>query len=269
MEIVIEYVLIENALINFIVLKTVSLLTKEKGRFFVLTACLGGVLAVVMPLLYLSPIGYVLMGVGVAILSVCLSFKFSNLKKFLQLFLSFFVTLFLYGGACYFFENAFGISSLLIVLAVVCVVFATVLFLVKKFNRKKSIENFCFDVQIVIGERSCACKGFLDSGNLFFDPVTEKPVTLVNLKVFEKLFVDIKICDILMRSEKLKTLKFAHFVSFNTLGKGDKILVFQVDKMVVEKRVFEKALLGLSLKDFENTFGTDIILHNNFAVTNG
>ena len=148
-------------------------------------------------------------------------------------------------------------------------VFATVLFLVKKFNRKKSIENFCFDVLIVIGERSCACKGFLDSGNLFFDPVTEKPVTLVNLKVFEKLFADIKICDILMRSEKLKTLKFAHFVSFNTLGKGDKILVFQVDKMVVEKRVFEKSLLGLSLKDFENTFGTDIILHNNFAVTNG
>ena len=268
MEIVIEYVLLENALINFIVLKTVSLLTKEKGRFFVLTACLGGILAVVIPLLYLSPIGYVLMDVGVAILSVCLSFKFSNLKKFLQLFLCFFVTLFLYGGACYFFENAFGISSLLIVLVVVSVVFVAVLFLVKRFNRKKCIENFCFDVQIVVGDKSCVCKGFLDSGNMLFDPITEKPVTLVNLKVFEKLFTDIKICDILMRSEKLKNLKFAHFVSFNTLGQGNKILVFQVDQMVVEKRVFEKVLLGLSLKDFEKTFGTDIILHNNLAVAN-
>ena len=41
MKIVIEYVLLENFLINIIVLKTVELFLKEKGRLFFLSALLG------------------------------------------------------------------------------------------------------------------------------------------------------------------------------------------------------------------------------------
>ena len=44
------------------------------------------------------------------------------------------------------------------------------------------------------------------------------------------------------------------------------ILVFQVDKVVLENgNVLENATLGLALKNFNEAFGTDVILHNNLS----
>lgn len=265
MEIVVEYVLLENLLINMIVLKTTALLTKEKGRLFLLSSFLSACLTVAMPIFYLSAFGYFLIEIGVAILSICLSFKFKTFKKFIHIFLCFFVTLFVYGGACYFFESLFGIQSILIVLGIVVFVFVIIKFLMKKFNRKASIDGFCFNVEIETGGIVTHWKGFLDSGNMLFDPLTESPVTLINYKVFSSIFKEIDLQDIFMKTEKLKRLRFAHYINFNTLGSDNKILVFQVDKLKVNENIVEKATLGLSLKDFDKAFGTDIILHNNFA----
>lgn len=265
MEIIIEYVLIENLLINLIVLKTTALLTKEKGRFFLLTSFLCACLTVSIPIFYLSTIGSFLVEIGVVILSVCLSFKFHTFKKFLQLFLCLFVVLFLYGGACYFFESLFGVQSILIVLGVVIFVFLLVKFLTKRIQRKKSIDNFCFEVSIENNGKTTSWKGFLDSGNMLFDPLTERPITLINFKVFSSLFEGIDLQDIFFKSDKLKVLKYAHYIKFNTLGEDNKMLVFQVEKLRVNGHDFEKQTLGLSLKNFDAVFGTDIILHNNFA----
>ncbi len=265
MEIVIEYVLLENFLINLIVLKSTALLVKEKGKFFLLSSFLSACLTVALPSFYLSTIGYFLVEIGVAILSVCLSFKFSNIKKFLFIFLCFFITLFVYGGACYFFESLFGIQSILIVLGIVVSVFVILRFILKKFNRKVSIDKFCFDVEIDAEHTKTYWKGFLDSGNMLFDPLTDSPVTLVNFKVFSSIFKDIDLQDVIFRTEKLKKIKFAHYINFNTLGNDNKILVFQVDKIVINGKSLEKATLGLSLKNFDKAFDTDIILHNNIA----
>lgn len=265
MEIVIEYVLLENLFINLIVLKTVALLTKEKGRFFLLASFLSACLTVALPSFYLSTFGYFLVEFGVAILSVCLSFKFNNIKKFLFIFLCFLISLFVYGGACFIFESLFGIQSILIVLGIVISVYIILKYVLKKFNRKVCIDKFCFDVEIDAEQTKTYWKGFLDSGNMLFDPLTESPVTLVNFKVFSSIYKEIDLQDVILRTAKLKKLRFAHYINFNTLGKDNKILVFQVDKIVVNGKVLEKATLGLSLKDFDKSFDTDIILHNNFA----
>lgn len=268
MKIVVEYVLIENLLINLITLKTTALLTKEKGRLFFLSAFLGGCLTVALPFFRLNVWGYLLSELGLVVILVCLSFKFKSFKKFLRLYLSFFIVTFLYGGACFFFENLFGIRSLLVVLAVVTAVFFLTCYLARKVERKKNIENFCFDVELEVGGLKSQWRAFLDSGNLLFDPLTQKPVTLINFKVFSTLFSDIQFEDLLKKGDKLKKLKFAHYINFNTLGADNKLLVFQVDKISVGEIAYENATLGLSLKNFNEAFGTDIILHNNFA-TNG
>lgn len=266
MEIVVEYVLLENLLINLIILKTTALLTKEKGRLFFLSAFLGACFTVVMPILYLSTFGSFLIEAGLAILYVCLSFKFKTIKKFARLYLSYFVTTFLYGGVCFYFEGLFGIKSILILLSAVVFTFLIVKYLVKKLSRKRNVETFCFDVEIIQSGEKTQWKAFLDSGNLLFDPLTESPVSLINYKVFSTLYKDIQLEDIIKRSDKLKSLKFAHYINFNTLNKEDKILVFQVERLCIEgKKVLEKPTLGLSLKNFNQAFGTDIILHNNLA----
>ncbi len=265
MKIIVEYVLLENLLINLIILKTTALLSKETGRLFWLSALLGACVTVALPALALSTVGMFLVEVGLAMLATCISFKFKTIKKFAHLFLCHFVTSFLYGGACYFFEGLFGIASLLVVLAVVLTTFVVIKFCTKKLHKKQAIDNFCFDVTLVSGQNSSNWKAFLDSGNMLFDPVTESPITLINYRVFSSIFPDIDIQDVLRKTEKLKQLKFAHYVNFNTLGTGDKMLVFQVDKLCVQNKVLENVVLGLCFKNFNQAFGSDIILNNNIV----
>ena len=105
----------------------------------------------------------------------------------------------------------------------------------------------------------------MDSGNLLIDPLTQKPVHLINYKVFTNLFHNIGIEDIVFKTENLKKLSMAHYISFNTLNANDKILVFQIEQIVFEGKVLEKPILGLCLKNFNSAFESDIILHNEFA----
>ncbi|MBP3431243.1 MAG: sigma-E processing peptidase SpoIIGA [Clostridia bacterium] len=265
MEIVIEYVLLENFLINLIVLKTVALVLGVRGRLFPLSAFLGACLTVVTPLLGLTSVGNLLCQIGLLMVEICISFRFSKFKRFCLIFACHFAVACLYGGACFFFEGLFGISSLLIVLAVVIVAFLILRFVLKKCRRKKYIDNFCFDVELEDKGRLSKWKAFLDSGNLLFDPVTQSPVTLISFKVFSALFEEIGLEDVLRKSDKVRGLRFAHYIAFSTLNANDKILVFQVDRLRVGKKVLEKPTLGLCFKNFNDAFGSDIILHNNFA----
>ncbi len=265
MKIVIEYVLIENFLINLIVLKTVELFLREKGRLFFLSAGLGAVVTLLCPLLRLTTFGSFLLQLGFAIFYVCISFKFSGLKKFAVIYLSYFVAAFLYGGACYFFESLLNQSSLLVVLAVIVAVYIVVKLLFKRRQKKKNLETFCFDIKIEVSGKEYGFKAFLDSGNFLSDPITGKPVCLINFKAFSTLFSEIGVEDVLRKNDKLKRLKFAHYINFNTLNSNDKILVFQADTMKIGEKSFERPTLGLSLKNFNQTFGTDVILHNEFA----
>ncbi len=266
MKIVVEYVLIENFLINLIILKTTSMLTHEKGKLLLLSAFFGACLTVALPALYLSSFGTFLVEVGVAIVSICISFKFKKIKKFAIIFSTYFISAFIYGGACYFLESFFGITSLIVVLAIVVGVFVVIKFLFGIYNKKRAVEKFCYEVTIVSKGRKTKWKAFLDSGNMLFDPLTNTPVTLINFKVFSSLFEEIEIEDILRKSDKLKRLNLAHYVSFNTLGKGGKILVFQVDSLSVGQYTMQKATLGLCFQNFKEVFGSDIILNNDFGL---
>ena len=265
MKIIIEYVLIENMLINIISLYTTSMFTKERGRYFWVAAFLGGCVTVVLPLFNLTAVGSFLLEIGLVCLYICISFKFKTLKKFLKLYICFYIVTFLYGGACYFVERYFGIQSTLIVLAVLVALFVAIKILAKQFTKKKNIEAFCFEVEIADRGKKSKWKAFLDTGNLLFDPLTDRPVILINFKVFSTLFKEVEIEDLLTKSKKIDCLKLAHYINFNTLNNSDKILVFEVDNIVIGENIVDKPMLGLSFKDFNAAFGTDIILHNYFA----
>ena len=115
-------------------------------------------------------------------------------------------------------------------------------------------------------DKKIECKAFLDSGNLLIDPLTKQPVCLINYKLFSQLFTDINLEELLRKGDKVEGVKLAHYINLSTLNNTDKILVFQVYKIKLNNHVFENQIFGLSLKNFNQTFGTDMILHNNFAL---
>lgn len=260
-----EYIFFINFIINFLILKTSALFLKEQGRLFLLSAFLGSCFAVALQFYSLSKLGQVLLSAGLAIWYVCISFKFKTFKKFVTLYACYILTTFLYGGVCYYLATLLTSQSIFYLLLSIFVLFVICEFLFKKIHKKRAISNFCRDIKIENAGKMWQCKAFLDSGNLLYDPVTQKPVSLINFHLFSQLFSNITLSDILLHSEKVKNLKFAHYINFGTLNSTDKILVFQVEKLCIDGQVVERATLGLVLKNFDQTFGTDIILHNNFA----
>ena len=86
-------------------------------------------------------------------------------------------------------------------------VFFVIKFLLSRYKRKRSVESFCYDVEIDVNGTKTTCKGFLDSGNLLYDPLSEKPVSLVNFKVFSSIFKQIELSDVLMKTKKIKEIK--------------------------------------------------------------
>lgn len=264
MQVVVEYVLAENFVLSFCVLKTVGLLLHEKAKHIFLAAIFGAMLTVALPALYLSRIGWLFVQLGLMILNVCLCFKFDTLKKFFQIFLCHLVANFVFGGAIFFASSAIGQQNLVIVLLAGVAAYGVAAFVLGRHHRKKQIEKFCFDVVVEQNGVCQKCRAFLDSGNMLTDPVTQSPVSLINFKMFCALFSDIDISDILHKSEKLQELPLAHYINFGTLNGNDKILVFQVDRLQVNGRVQEKSTLGLCFKNFRAAFGSDMILNNSF-----
>ncbi len=261
MEIVVEYVLLQNFIIDFLIFKTTAKVLKIKCRFIFLASILGSFVALVLPIFNLSTYAEFILKILLAIVLVSITFSYSKFLTFLKIYFTFFFCTFLYGGVSYFFIQAFGQLHTLIVLIIVIITYLIFNFLLRSINRRKAIENFCFEVKLENEGKEWSFKGFLDTGNLLFDPVTQRPVSLVSYKVFQKLF-DVDLAEILANKFDKSDIKLAHFIPLGTVTNSGKVLAFEIDKIVVGDKEVEKPILALCLKNFKNY---EMILNNSFA----
>lgn len=263
MKIVVEYLFLESFLINFVVFKSTAMLLKERLRFVWISCILCAIATVCLPILRLSRAGTILFDAGLIGLCANISFKWKSLGRFLQLFASIFVCNFLYGGVCTYFERLFGIESVFVLFAVVEASFVMLRLANKLAFRNKSVQQFKIKTTLCNQQEKVECFAFLDSGNFLSDSLTDKPVSLINLKVFCKLFPQASVKKLLGGEFVEMGLRNAHYIDFGTLNAKNQILVFEVERIVIGTNEIEKAMVGLSLKEFD--FDSDVILHNNFA----
>lgn len=202
---------------------------------------------------------------GTTIWYTCLTFKFCTFKKFLRIYFIYLLMILCYGGVCYFLSSFMLVQSHIVLVVSNALVFVAICFVSKWLSRKKRIENFCHELKIKHGAKIVDCKAFLDSGNLLVDPVTDRPVNLLNFKIFSKLFGEDVDLESVLKGLGQKGAMLAHYISFNTLNKSDKILVFQVDEIRIDGKTEKNAMFGLSFKNFNQAFGSDVILNNAFA----
>ena len=261
----IEYIFLENFIINFFIISITGKFLKEKNKLFYLSAFLGALIAVVCPLFNLGLATSIVIKVFTSIMICCLSFKMKNLKQILFSFLLFFMTTFIFGGGVEFLKQIIGYVNLLIVLLTALCVYIMQRIIVRYLNKKKIIDNFTVKVQILDGEKKIEETGYFDTGNLLYDPITSKPICLITHQVFSKLY-EKDIISIFVKKIDEKTLKNGHYITVNSAVKGGKILVFCVDEMILddgkEKKQIKDACLGLSFSGFEKAMHSQILLHS-------
>lgn len=264
----VEYVIVDNMVIDTLILlltKKLALQKTKNWRIF-LSAVFGTIVALVSPILpnWANLVSKPL----VAILMIALAFEKCDAKKFLTIFFLFFLSTFVFGGACIGICEMFGIKYIVqngtayeykfpigFVLLVCYVTYLCAKNIIQFCHKKHSNDEFLFDVTFENGGMAKKTTAFLDTGNcLEFENM---PITIVNFDVFESLFPNVSIAEILLK----KDIKNAKYINILSVGKmQEKMLVVKIDKLTIGGKTVKNAPLGLSIKNFAERTNSDAII---------
>ena len=283
MEIVVEYALLDNFIIDMIILFVSCKLKHEKISVarLCISSLFGAICALLMPLLNCA--NFLIIGVKllIGVVMVLIAHKCSTFKKFVLDYFIFLSTTAVFGGVgigvLYLFFGSvtltagFAINSPILMSAIYIAIFAWVygvVAAVKFFYRKKNRNEFTFEILLVCKDKKVESTAYLDSGNTLVDPVTQKPVVIIGFKTFSKLHKDVALENLLMKKlDKIK-IEGAHYIEYQTLNNQKmSMLITPIDKIEMknkkEKNGLKDCVLGLSFAKFQKSFNCDILLNQN------
>jgi len=176
----------------------------------------------------------------------------------------------MFGGSVEMLRQLIKEVSILIVLMSTFLVYILSILTIKFLSRKKILDSFSANVTIILGEKKIEEKGYFDSGNLLYDPITSKPICLITQKVFQKLY-DENLVTVFLKKLDTNKLKNGHYININTALKGGKMLVFDIDRLLVKsqtygEKVFNDISLGLSFSGFEKAMHAAVLLHSSQTI---
>lgn len=267
MQVYVEYVIIDNLIIDFLLLKLSTKTVQVRSTFFRLSisSLIGTCVAVIMPLFTINSILQIIIKVLLAFVMCLISAKTDNLKKHFLNVCFFVLYTFLLGGSIialfylagvdykvYFTlnYNAFMPIGITILLA-----YLLYLLLCRVIKSLLTIKNTCSFVRkcaVVINDKKFIVTGYVDSGNLLYDNTYNLPIIIASKNLSKKLF-----------SDDLKVKKNGVIKYQTASGEGD-MQVYVLDKLLiyngVQVNVIKNVLIG---KSEQNFYGgeCDLLLH--------
>lgn len=277
MEVYVEYVIIDNLLINALIIFLTSSLLKIKFNKIniLLSSLLGTAFALIMPFITLnSYLMFVLkMVIGLAMVLVLKKF---TLKKFIITFITFVSITFMMGGMCfgimYLFNIEFTLNGIMLYgfefpmsLFLICIFgylyLATKIIAVVRNERKTAKSTY--KIVLTCHGKEYPLTGFLDTGNMVYD--NGKPVIILGYRAFKKIFKNIELSSLITNRISSKELEDAHYINMSSANNNSQMLVFQIAKLEItdtkETAVYNDINAGLSYKNFNNF---DCLLHPDF-----
>ena len=143
------------------------------------------------------------------------------------------------GGFLYYLKIEFNFKSILyyhnINISYLIILFISPIGLyifLKSLKALKKIKNYYYKVNIVINNYEFKLISFLDTGNKLIEPITNKPIILVNKKLI---------------MSKIK-IRSPMYVPITTINNHSLLEVIKPDKIIINNQVLNNYLVGLSTK---------------------
>lgn len=262
MKIYVEYVILDNIIINLIIILLTSLiLSKKYDKMRIATADLfGTACAVALPFLKTSIWLLIPFKIVVGLLMVAILKKYANYREYLTTFAVFLTMTFLMGGVCFGVNQLFGIKIIggqLVVnnysfpVCAFCVLaggyFYLLFWLIKYLKHRNKLQNYYFDVTIKIDGKVHLLRGYLDTGNKLTD--NGKGVVLVPMRTFLKEFSEFSLQKLCINPK---------YILVKAVSGFDKLQVIDIDEITIkncEKNItMQNIKLGLSKASFGSDF---------------
>ena len=267
MTIYIEYLLIDNFVIDYVIIMVMEFILKKKFNKFrvIIVSLIGAISAIFLPIIN-SKILLFLYKVLFSLLMVVMLKKYDKFKQYCVHIILFYFSTFLMGGIMIGLMNLLGIEyrmtnvamyQLDVPIGIVVILLLLTLALVKiickvvvsKFKLSKSL----YDVTIFCNNERMKIMGYLDTGNhLTYDG---GGVIVISISTFLKLKSGLIMCGI----EGLSNIKY---IDVGGIGNSEKFMSFVVDKIIVADKEFGDVRIAVATKNFDNF---DCILHSQYV----
>lgn len=203
MYIILEYYLLENFIINFLVLYSTNKITKSKVK--IKSIVIGTIISTAYSIIVFLPsllfLSSFLFKILVSMVIVYITFKSRSIKTFFYQWFCFYIVSFVFAGAIISLSSNFSsISKFLfrevnvleifsirhILLGIILAIFITLI--VFNYNhKKKQMERFIVDAKIIYKDKEIILKALIDTGNTLKDPLSNRSVFVVELSVLSSL----------------------------------------------------------------------------------
>ena len=266
MQVYIEYAIIDNLIINYLLLKTATFSSKVKTKrvYLILSSILGTVVAIVIPLFNLNKVILFIVKIILAVTMVYISGVFLSLKKYLLTLALFMCYTFLCGGLIigvfyfagvdykvYFSINYNSVLPIGISILLTFFVCRGLLVVCMNLTKERAVKSFVRECGLVINNQKILVKGFIDSGNSLYDKRSGLPIIVASKPLFEKIY-----------NENLK--RYALSLEFDTVSGTSTMQLYVIDKLMIYNginvNIINNVLLGVS-PTTQNFNGYELLLH--------
>ena len=269
MTVYIEFVIIDNFVIDLLILLLTKSLLKIQTRkiFLLLSTIFGTVVAVVSPLL--PSIIAQIIKIPLTLSMVLIAYRPKTIKEFLAQTITFLISTFAMIGCCLAISQIFKIEVSVqngmimeykfpvgAVLLICFVVFVSLKNIFKLILKKQKFAELSYSIILKNENKQIETMAFLDTGNKLV--INEKPITIIGYKTFFELFPNIDITKLLL--SKNLNLKNAKYIETKSVNKNNKSLVFEIDEIVVNKVSKTKMPVLLSTTNFLKETGCDVVI---------
>lgn len=233
MTIYLDIVFLENTLMNYIILYATGFVQKRKMKNYklIISSILGAVYAIISYLnlipIYSNPIMKILL----SSIMIYVAFKNESIKQMLKNLLLFYLASFVIGGCALallymispqniIYENGVlvGTYPMKVTLVAGVVGFLIIQYSFSLNKRQMKIKDLLCDLEIFVNNQKVKMKAYIDSGNTLKDPLTKKPVIIVEKSIMEKI---IDVDNLIGGDEKLKL----RLIPFKSIGKQNGMLI--------------------------------------------
>lgn len=271
----VELMILDNVMMNFLILYLTGKLTHQrikKTRLLWAALC-GALYALAVFVLGIRFLNTMPVKIAISFLMYLVAFGVSNTKKMCIGMAGLYGVTFLCGGILigayflsgrdHFFEGFLTINSMemrCVLLFFLALIFFKSIF-TKYFNRLIKEKKFYYQIELTIGGKTTQIDAFLDSGNNLKDPISKKPVIVVEYQILEDILPkDLKSALQYFKDDSvdfdtavlISERKNMVLIPFTTIGEKSSFLLGikpeQVAIVRQEEREYVDAVIGITFQ---------------------
>lgn len=246
MIIYVDLVFLINFIIDFLLLLTVNVALKRYSKISkLLLGSLFGSISLLSLFIPFSSTFLTILKLLMGITMSLIAFGFKNLKYTFYNVLYLYMTSIILGGFLYYLKTTFSYQNnglvfyyegLTINYLVLFFIAPIILYVfIKSLKVLKEIKNYYYKVNIILNDYNLTLTGFLDTGNKLKDPVTNKPIILINRKTLKGNY----------------KIRSPMYIPYNSLNNHGLLEVLKPQKLYINNKELKNYLIGISDTNFK------------------